>query len=128
MAIRTRPRNHIRLIVSAMAHNVSLHARRFYQDNLATGGIAFIIFHARQGLCRNTGTVHDDFGGGTSICSLDGGESMPHKVHAVLLLEPAEKILNVFGSIERQGGEGYAKLDAGWEFLARQLSELLPGQ
>lgn len=128
MAICTRPRNHIRLIVPAMAHNVSLHARCLYKDNLASSRKAFLIFHAGQRLCRNTGAVHNNLCGGTGICSLDGGEPMSHKVHAVLLLEAAEEILNVLGSIERQGGEGDAKLDAGWEFIARQLSELWPGQ
>lgn len=117
MAIRTRPWNHIRLIVSAMAHNISLHARRLYKDNLASGRVAFLIFHAGQCLCRDTGTVHDDLCGGTGICSLDGGEPVSHKMHAVLLLEAAEEILNVLGGIERQGGEGDAKLDAGWEFM-----------
>lgn len=110
-----------------MAHNVSLHTRRLYQDNLASGRIAFLIFHARQCLCRNASAIHHYLCGGTGIRSLDGGEPVSHKVYAVLLLEAAEEILNVLGSIERQGGEGDAKLDAGREFMGGQLSELWPG-
>lgn len=117
MAIRAGSWNHIRLIVSAMAHNVSLHARRLYKYNLASGRIAFLIFHAGQRLRRNASAVHNDFCGGTGIRSLDGGEPMSHKMHTVLLLESAEEILNVLGSIERQGGEGYAKLDARRELM-----------
>lgn len=128
MAIRTRPWNHIRLVVLAMAHNVSFHTRRLYKDNLATGRVAFLIFHAGQRLCRNAGAVHNDLGGGTGIRSLDAGEPLSHKVHTVLLLESAEEILNVLGGIERQGGEGYAKLDTGRKFPGRQLSELWQGE
>lgn len=124
MAIRTRSRNHIRLIVLAMAHNVSFDTRCLYKDNLATSRVAFLILDAGQCLCRNASAVDDDLGGGTGIRSLDAGEPLSHKVHAVLLFESAEEILNVLGSIECQGGEGYAKLDARRKFLGRQLSEL----
>lgn len=124
MTIRTGSWNHISLIVPAMAHNVSLHARCLYKDHLATSRVAFLILDARQRLCRNTSTVHNDLGGGTGIRSLDAGEPLSHKMHAVLLLESAKEILNVLGSIECQGGEGYAEPDARRKFLGRQFSEL----
>lgn len=111
-----------------MAHNISFDARCLYKNNLATGRVAFLIFHAGQCLCRNASTVHNDLGGGAGIRSLDAGEPLSHKVHAVLLLEPAEEILNVLGSIECQGGEGYAELDARWKLMGWQLSELWQGE
>lgn len=51
MAIRARSRNHIRLIVPPMTHNVSLYARCLYKDNLTPSRVTLGILHPRQRLC-----------------------------------------------------------------------------
>lgn len=128
MPIRARSRNHIRLVVSPMTHNVPLHARRLYKHHLATGWITLGIFHAGQRPCRDAGAVDDDLGGGTGVCCLDAGKPLSHKMYSILVSQPVEEVLNVLGSIQRQGGEGYAEPNARRKLLRWQLFELRLGE
>lgn len=101
MAVRARSWNHIRLIVSPMTHNVSLYVRSLDKDNLAPSWVALGILHSRQCLCCDAGAVDNNPGGGAGVCGLDGGKPLSHKVHAILILQPVEEILDVLGGVER---------------------------
>lgn len=107
-----------------MPHHVPLHTRSLDKDDLATGRVALFVLDARQRLGRDAGAVDDDPRGGTGVGGLDGGKPVPDKVHAVLVLEPAEEVLDVLGRVEGEGGEGDAELDAGGELVARDFLEL----
>lgn len=50
---------------------------------------------------------------------MDAGKTLAHKPHAVLRLESAVKILNVFGRVDRDSSEGDAEVDARWEIFLR---------
>jgi len=48
VAIGSRTRDYVRLVVRAVTHDIGLDARGFYQNHLAAGRVAFGVFDAGE--------------------------------------------------------------------------------
>lgn len=122
--IRLRSRDHIRLIVFAMSHNVCLNLRSSCQKYLATSWVAFGVFNTGERLGGISNAVEHNLGRWATKCGMDVWELLPHESHTILVPEPAVQIVDVARCVYCEGRERDSKLHTLGEFFCRQHPKL----
>lgn len=84
--IRLRSRDHIRLIVLAMSHDIGLDVRSSGQKHLTSSWIALGVFDTGERLGCISNAVEHNLGCWASKCRLDVWKLLPHESHTILVL------------------------------------------